>query len=93
MPEAFHARFPVSVKSLNPLRRSCRKKAKNGGKREGERARKQLAYEQALLFGRASCEAARGLGKEFLFPGPRVRVSSRASTFHDILQMESLLAG
>ena len=46
-----------------------------------------LACEQALLFGRAK-RAARERAN-----APRSRVSSRACTFHDIPQMESLLAG
>jgi len=51
-----------------------------------------LACEQALVFGRenarASGEAARGRGLSRLLSR-----ASRASTFHDIPQMESFLAG
>ena len=54
-----------------------------------------LACEQALLFGRAK-PGARERASERRSregPAPRSRVSSRACTFHDIPQMESLLAG
>ena len=56
----------------------------------------KLACEQALLFGRAK-RAARPRGAGLSLPQPpQSRLLSRASracTFHDIPQMESLLAG
>ena len=61
-----------------------------------------IACEQALFFGWVKRAAREHTGerqirertrKSFLSRNPCFRVSSRASTFHDIPQMESLLAG
>ena len=51
-----------------------------------------IAWEQALLFGQSK-PAARAAKPRGASLAPCFFVSSCVSTFHDILQMESLLAG